>query len=216
MGAMGAAAGALCGVVTSYLFLMTQARHAPPAPMVAASRPNSPQIIHIPVPGQPRETDLRPIEERLARLEDASRGTGPVGSGGLAPPEPPELAREQARESANQREASHNAEVRDPVWAQRANAEFSEDLSALGGANHLRVESVECRSRTCFAYVNWPSFREANQSRSDLLHHDYRQNCSRLVYLPPPEDPSAPYRARIDFDCAGIRSPEEPAPPRPQ
>jgi len=220
MGAIGAAAGAVCGVVASYAFVLTQTRHAPTPPEHVASRPASPQIVTVPVPATTREVDLRPIEERLARLEDASRPLMHQDTPPAEPPDPSPTAymdreRERGQQAASSREEEHNREERDPIWSARANADFGSDLAGLGASHQLRVESVDCRSRSCFAYVNWPTFREARASTSDLLHHDYRQNCARLVYLPPPENPDVPYRARVDFNCTNLRTPEEPAPPHP-
>lgn len=94
------------------------------------------------------------------------------------------------------------AESLDRPWATHAEASLSRDLVRLGDSS-FDVSSVACRTTSCVATLEWPSFNEATMSYNRLVTHDYEVNCTRTITLPEPEDPLAPYEAKlVIYECS--------------
>ncbi len=203
----GAVAGALCGLLAARVYTSFP-QHTASTPAATSSEESTrepPRVIQIPVP-QPA-VDLTSVEARLARLESANSRLSSVA------PTPPE-ERPTGEEATARGEAAaigrlrdHDQEPMDVAWATRTTGGFETDLQRIGHDQSLQVERVDCRSRTCLAFVQWPRYQDAQRSMSALLHADFAANCTRTVFFPPP-DPSAQgsYRARIDFNCTETRS----------
>jgi hypothetical protein len=65
---------------------------------------------------------------------------------------------------------------------------------------------AQCKTTTCSAALEWPSYDEAMKSYDALLHGDFRANCARGILLPEPEDRTLPYRGRLLLDCENWRA----------
>jgi hypothetical protein len=72
----------------------------------------------------------------------------------------------------------------------------------VAGETGFEVSSVDCRSVTCVAKLNWESFEHARETYADVLHYAYDANCAREIILPRPADPSLNYDATVIFNCA--------------
>ena len=100
--------------------------------------------------------------------------------------------------------ADHEAEPCDAPWAAEATPIFEEDLEELSqGA--FRTLDVRCRTTTCSASVEFPSFHDATEGFSSLLHHPYRVNCGTKTVLEEPANPDAAYVATVLYDCRHTR-----------
>ena len=90
----------------------------------------------------------------------------------------------------------HDREPRNRKWASEAEAKLTENLAVIGKGKFEAVR-VDCRSSTCMATVEWPSYREARAGHMDLLHMTTAVNCIREITVPPPADPEARYQGTM-------------------
>ena len=79
---------------------------------------------------------------------------------------------------------------------------FEHDLGIVAAEAGFEVSSVDCRSVTCVATLNWSNFEHARTTYADVLHYAYDANCAREIILPRPGDESLNYDATVIFDCA--------------
>lgn len=150
-----------------------------------------------------QEARIQALEQRVAQLT-ARAETGPPAP--TAPPSRPEpeelrqalLQQQQVRLDAHQRQSIH------PVWASDATRAFSTDFSALTQGQRFTVRSIDCRSTSCIARVEWPSYAEATTGYEVLLQHSYALDCTRSLLLPDPEDPERAYEASLLLDCGNL------------
>ncbi len=150
------------------------------------------------------EARLQALERTVAELRTQS---------GAAPPAPvsppPRLDREKLKQMAlEQRQAQllgHERQAIDPTWASEATRSFSADFSMMTQGQAFRVRALDCKTTTCVARVEWPSYAEAAASYQFLLHHSYGMDCARNLMLPEPEDPTRAYAASLILECQNLR-----------
>jgi len=92
---------------------------------------------------------------------------------------------------------AHDAEPRDSAWAQRWTETLKPDFDALAPNLGFSVRGIDCRSTSCTAELQWPSYDAATEHWQELLHHRYSANCAVAVDLRTPERPEDPYTARV-------------------
>jgi len=115
---------------------------------------------------------------------------------------PSDEERLEAIERWHDQLAEHQSEPVDPSWARPAEALLDEDFVALGEEAGFEFIDVTCASTTCVATVEWPSYHEAAEGYSEILHHRFRQNCGRVITIEPADNPEDVYRMPILFECA--------------
>jgi hypothetical protein len=99
--------------------------------------------------------------------------------------------------------ARHRAQPVDPTWAPAAAQSIRQELAELEARQAFSVFEVDCRSDSCIATMEWPTYRDAAATYAELVHHYYEEvNCLRRLILPEPEDKDAPFQATLVFDCA--------------
>ncbi len=90
----------------------------------------------------------------------------------------------------------------DDGWAASESAALGKVLGAASDAHHFKVVSLDCRSATCAATLEWPSYGEAVGTMDDLLHAP-DVPCGRQVVLPEPADATAGYTTTVLYhDCS--------------
>ena len=161
------------------------------------------------------EQQLSQIEARLRQLESqqkaplpatpapapAAQAEAPAGE------EPtPEVRSAAFWEKVRASVDAHNAELRDPSFAAKATDLLSSDLAALAASNHFKVASLDCRTTTCLAKVEWPSERTAADEYSKLATEPFRVNCGRSVALEEAPLPSGARQAVLLFECEDWRA----------
>lgn len=116
-----------------------------------------------------------------------------------------DLAERHARIAASFEEqiAHHRLDSTDQQWAAAVTPPLKTELARVSADNGARLVDVECRSTSCVANVRFPTFDEAAMKYSALVEHPYVAACARSSYLPTPTNPTAPYDARVLFDCRG-------------
>src|SRR5258708_1922691 len=100
----------------------------------------------------------------MARSRPAGASTPPTPT--TPPPTGPARPRGRAPKGATAGAARHpqrllqrHAEERiDPAWSAEAERAFARDLAELARERSFRVVGVECRTASCRADLEWPSF----------------------------------------------------------
>lgn len=93
-----------------------------------------------------------------------------------------------------------HTEPTDRSWSSMASAAFHRELADEG----VTVVDVDCRSTSCVATIEWPSFAAARHGFEAVLQKDYTTNCEREITLSTPADPEAHLRAEVVFTkCEG-------------
>lgn len=149
---------------------------------------------------------LHELEKRLAAIETAVDG-GALPQDEPHPPTPEEIEAQKARLLSNHQEAieKHRREPVDSSWSRSTTELFTSDIESLEEKADLKLISVDCKTRSCIATIEWKSFNEAQSNYGAILHHPYAANCSREILLPEPDEPADPYQVTVVFDCAGWR-----------
>ena len=198
---------ALIGAASAVAVTITVGTHDAPEPVDASVQRNqelrrersSPASTE---PSGASELRITRVERQLDGLTaNLERERDPVSPPAEA--EPPlgmdeqDDAAEQAWQASVDR---HREETVDSDWSSRTRAAFEEDIEAAvdGAADAIEVE---CRSESCLASVQFPSFHDATGAFTSLLQYSYRSNCATSVAAPEPEDPSEPYATSILFHC---------------
>ncbi len=199
-------APALLGVGAAVL--TTLAIHRPGARAPGAVPASSPPSAVAAMSASPsRSAELAAIERRLAGLEAQERRAegAPAPAPEEAPPDPEQAWREVRRQhdEALQR---HREEPVDNAWSGQATSLLREDLGALADGRTFRLADLNCKTISCVATLEWPSFATASREARDVIAAPHRVNCATTVLTPAPDDPAAPYRAEIFFDCAALRA----------
>jgi len=148
--------------------------------------------------------------ETLANLDQRLRAL--EGNGATRTPREASVERgrtekdaEEAQVQAHQDCVDHfESEARDPRWAARTEQNLRTELGdiKLGGA---QLAQVECRSTTCAATMEWPTYSAVRPDASKLVLHNYQENCSRELAVPPPDNPEAAYTAVLYLNCTKER-----------
>jgi hypothetical protein len=143
--------------------------------------------------------------EPLAPFRGAAIPT-PVG----APDQNEDPKAERARQIALHHTAidQHYQEPRDPKWERKTEAKLGEDLRAFATQRHFELDEVDCRARSCVATVEFPSYNDAQAGWKALLFHGNLAGCGTEITLDEAQDPTAPYRTTIFYDCAMARANE--------
>ena len=150
-----------------------------------------------------QEARIQVLEQRVAELTARAEAMPPAPNPPPSRPDPKELRQallqqQQARLDAHQRQSI------DPSWSPEAARAFSTDFSALAQGQQFTVRSIDCRSTSCIARVEWPSYAEATTGYEVLLQHSYALDCTRSLLLPDPEDPDRAYEASLLLDCGNL------------
>jgi hypothetical protein len=157
-------------------------------------------------PAPPTDVDLRPSVEDWSRLPDQIAATMALGAAKKSRDERPGPTTESgppgdALGRVKGAFTAHEHEVEDLPWAKRTKEQLSTDLRDLSEAAGIRGFELECRSRTCVGFIEWPSFGAAMQNLPRILHKEYRVNSS-VRFLPPTNAPNGSCRVSVIFEPA--------------
>jgi hypothetical protein len=120
-------------------------------------------------------------------------------------PDPEEVKQALLLQQQERLDAHHRQPV-DATRSSEATRAFSTDFSALTQEQPFTVRAIDCRSTSCIARVEWPSYAEAAASYQVLLQHSYGMDCMRSLLLPEPEEPARAYEASLILDCGNLGS----------
>jgi hypothetical protein len=97
--------------------------------------------------------------------------------------------------------AAHARERDDPPWARAAEAAIGKQLAALAREGRFAVVGTRCRSASCVATVEWPSYPDAESNWSAVLRGNYGE-CGVAVILDPAAAGTGRFRNEVFFDCS--------------
>jgi hypothetical protein len=145
-------------------------------------------------------------EARLKALESAAASGKGQRNEPIAPPvASPAADQPQASNAAADHQSrlqEHEREAVDEGWAASKSEALGKVLGAAAEAHHFKMVSLDCRSATCAATLEWPSYGEAVGTMDDLLHAP-NVPCGRQVVLPEPTDATASYTTTVLYhDCS--------------
>lgn len=152
-----------------------------------------------------RDRRIEALEEQMTALNE--KGVDEEEAEAVYAPDPsmgdPEAAREQTFERWRESLNAFDSEPLDEEWAQASQASLETDIENLLEIGGFSLLKTECRTGTCSATVEWPSFGIAEQKFANLLHYNYKLPCGVETVLPDPEEEEAgqPYQATILYHC---------------
>ena len=194
-------AGVLAGIITSIIVRVSTphdsapqpARIEPTVPAEQAPRFERPEV----------RDDGHAFDKLASRVRSLEqRTTTPDASGDF---DPEQLAAKDEQKWSAQLD-SHKQEVRDERWAARASTALTNDLSGLLPKT-ARLITVDCRTTTCAATIEWNSYAEAHDNVRRMAVGPFpSENCDRAIHAPLPQDPNVAYQNVMIFDCEGVRS----------
>ncbi len=156
----------------------------------------------------PRSADLASIERRLQGLEAARQR--PTDEATTPPHEEPppdmEEARRESRRVHEEQIQRHRASPIDHGWADQAESMLREDLGKPAEGRSFHLADIECRTSSCVATLEWPSYEMAPRDAPFIAANSRKMNCATWVWTPHPDDPAAPYRGEVVFDCSALRA----------
>lgn len=182
-----------------------------------ASSPPTPEPVAVTVSpaahGGAADTErLRQLERQVEQLsqrlgaEEAARANVPPAP---LPPTPESIA--QRREAGlalfEMKVDAYQQERVDAAWAEPARksleASMGTLLQELPAERRGHLLSVDCRTRSCLATLEFPNFAAAKDQFPRFVEHGYDVPCGRTTVLDDVEDPAAPMKVRVVFDeCA--------------
>jgi hypothetical protein len=149
-------------------------------------------------------TKLEELERRIQELDEAEGADEPEAP--FEAPDPEAVQRELAEEFANL-DQQHVDDPRDPSWSPEAERNLAFGLTALGEDLGFSVDATECKTTSCRASLSWRDYESAREMGRDLVETSFAGlNCTQKVWLERPEDPAAPYRAQLYFNCSEQRA----------
>lgn len=153
-----------------------------------------------------QQWQLAGLDDRLKRLELEREKKTPADSPEEAsadvPPMSPEEARAFHERTFNEQLSAHSRQQVDSGWAPAMRTQLSRELEPLQSTSGFRLGDIDCRSTTCVAQVEWPTYADAMAHYSTLLQSAFKEPCSKTIVLPEPADPGVPYSAKTLFECA--------------
>ncbi|MEQ9499925.1 MAG: hypothetical protein RIT81_23815 [Deltaproteobacteria bacterium] len=150
----------------------------------------------------PLWTAMRSLGARIEALETAPPEVAPEPDLVEAAPFDPEVALAEAREGHSDALHRHAETPFEASWAEPAAAGLREELGRIAEDRAFTVAEVDCRSRSCVVTLDWPTYDGVMEDAGAVLHRTTLP-CANEAFVPPPDDPAAPYRTEILFDCGG-------------
>jgi hypothetical protein len=96
----------------------------------------------------------------------------------------------------------HRDTVMAPEWAEKTSEAIHKGLREAQPQGEFEIIDVDCRSSSCLATLDWPSYNVAFRQWSHVVGHGYGIPCGASVYLDEPADRGAKYRGVVVFECS--------------
>lgn len=138
------------------------------------------------------------IDKSGKSLEQLSQEKRPK-RGDISPEESAKLHWKEHQEAI----AKHDQEPVDATWAPVSEKSLQEGLKDVAKRVKFTAKKVECKTASCIAVLEWPSYAAAKASWSQFLSEPYQLPCGRAIMLPDEKtvSPSSPVDATLIFDC---------------
>ncbi len=110
-------------------------------------------------------------------------------------------AEERYRRAFSEKLAAHRYEALDTEWAEATSRQLSKDLADVPGEIRFTVKSIDCRSATCVAELEWPSAEDAAMGYQTAYTAALGVSCETELILPAGPAPPGPYRVPMHLRC---------------
>jgi hypothetical protein len=150
----------------------------------------SPAAASVPAEGRVDPGVAAPAASRVAELErkvNALQRTAvePGASAKRAGEQPP-LTREEAiaasRAQRKQRLERHATSAVDSAWSQQTQTQITAAVAQLGRTLPVSLVSLDCRSSSCVATLEWPQADEARKHGASMASAEYGPNCAQSFF----------------------------------
>jgi hypothetical protein len=95
----------------------------------------------------------------------------------------------------------HASEAPRGEWSEATSRSLRSDLEEIEPEGQFHVVSVDCRSVTCTATLEWPTYDLALKTWPLVLNQPFQTNCGVEIFLAQPEGKSTEYRSTVLFRC---------------
>ncbi|HZI16063.1 MAG TPA: hypothetical protein VE153_37200 [Myxococcus sp.] len=204
-----ATGAALCFAAGTYWSSSAEPTSAPDA------APTPVQAVQAPAASASAREDsrLRELERQMAELnaqraaQQAARMEMPPPAPRMPTPEEMQQRYQQGLEAFAMKLDAHTQERVDGEWARPAARVLESDMGSLmeriPQEERGKLLGLECRTSTCVATLEFPTFVAAKDQFPRFVEHSYGVPCGRTVVLDKPADPLAPFKMRLLFEgCA--------------
>lgn len=192
--AMGAISGALVTIALSRAVAPAPGRVAAAPVQVVPARAVQELPLVTRIRDERVEQRLGELERKLAEAETRSdAGTTVTTKIETEEPVPPAQRHQAWRKE-------HASEPREAAWATSEEATINRALMESGRDGGMSVVEVDCRTTSCRADVEWPTYGIAVERYRDVLRSAI-PGCESAVLLEPPADSTRPYRTSAMFNC---------------
>jgi hypothetical protein len=113
----------------------------------------------------------------------------------------PGLGAEERRAAFAATIAAHAREPLDATWARQTAALVDSGLAASGTEGGYVVRGVDCRSQTCVAELEWPSYELAAEGYQSALTASFGRPCATEIVIPEPIPAGGSHRAQLHVRC---------------
>jgi hypothetical protein len=98
--------------------------------------------------------------------------------------------------------AAHETEKPDDAWAVQTSNRIHQTLKALEQEGRFTLLKVDCKSRTCLAWIQWGNLPAAQGNFDKLLMADFGVRCfTEILLRSPPTDLSVKYEEVMYLRC---------------
>ena len=187
----------------------TSRQHAPPGNLPSAAVPASENRAGAAFPdwlqrsSQDRtEARLRELEAKVAAVASSTAAT-PLPTPAQAPASEEDTAAARAAHLKDHEQAidRHWKEPDDPSWARPIEKKLEKEFDEVGANAGFSLVKTDCRTESCVAVTEWPSYGSAMQNWMSVITHRYNVNCGVEVMLQEPTNAAARYQTTVVFSC---------------
>ncbi len=142
---------------------------------------------------------------RAARIEHLAIDAREARATPTAPLPDPEVAIQNVRDHASEREGIHGSEAVDAAWADQTEVAVAKGLEPVAEEAGFDVLRIDCRTESCRIDLSWASYDHARLEADRLVDAVRAVSCGIDVPLLPPSDPAAAYESAFYLDCSRPR-----------
>ena len=100
----------------------------------------------------------------------------------------PEAEKEKRERAFAESIRSHRQEHKDSAWSGEFEGAIGRSLSTLSSAHGFSTTAIDCRTESCVATIEWPTYADAMLQWKAVLLGTSDVPCARMLLLP--DDPS--------------------------
>ncbi len=205
-------AGGVAGGAVAVLLALLTASHPRPEKVALPPEEASPRVEALPGAAPP-SAELQALARELADLRARVSANEKDGAASAAPSAPAQVTEEEHELQVQKTVATfhtalaqHDRDAVDPSLAPRASRVLKKDFERLAANGNFDVKSVDCRTTTCVADVDFKDKQAAVTHWKSLLNAHLDVNCGIQMVLDAQVHGDDPYPTRVLMDCEEARA----------